>query len=508
MPIWTVQDRDLKRYLHFDKLISSTEATGLVNDRDRVAKHAFLPLLHYEQSWNRWAPAGQQGKPKSRPIRYAARRDAYIYAKYRKELSVHYEEKLLELGLTQTVLAYRKITDPSGRGKCNIDYAYQAFRDIRKLEDCVVVALDVKGFFESLDHEAIKKHWMALLGVNVLPDDHFNVYKSVTNYCYIDKSELYVELGFIGEKIDPKTKKPRIGYLVAKDQMPKGQLCSPSKLRELTNKENPRRLLKFNADEDGKKKTFGVPQGTPLSDLLANAYLLDFDVALKSYADMNNGSYYRYSDDIILILPGAEMEGRAAMEFAQKEIASTGPEMKIKVEKTYVYEFSKSPEGGLKFKKCMGPKKEIPKESQAKKSAMSIGPGTNGFEYLGFRFDGKNIYLRDSTVSNLLRKVTKSSNQFAVASIKRFAEKNLEEVLSYIDVESFIQRFGRVKKFEEVQSDTSKWTFWTYISKCRVVFGDDFSGIEQQIRYQRAYIRGKVEESVNYYFSRVRRVRA
>ena len=61
---------------------------------------------------------------KSRPIRYSARRDAYIFMHYRQKLASLYEAKLLDMHISQCPIAYRKIPKANGvGGKCNIDFA-------------------------------------------------------------------------------------------------------------------------------------------------------------------------------------------------------------------------------------------------------------------------------------------------------------------------------------------------------------------------------------------------
>jgi hypothetical protein len=47
---------------------------------------------------------------------------------------------------------------------------------------------------------------------------------------------------------------------------------------------------------------------------------------------------------------------------------------------------------------------------------------THGLEYLGFRY-GKDVYLRNTTVSNLYRKVAFAARSQAVATVKRYPNK-------------------------------------------------------------------------------------
>jgi hypothetical protein len=178
MEAWRVTSQDLKKYPHFDAFISPEKATVYVTNRERVARHPFYPFMHYKQRWTRFAPKGQIGTVKERPIRYAARLDAYIFSYYRHILSGLYEEELRRAKLGDSVLAYRHIPISGGRGgKSNVHFAADAVRKIQELGDCCAIALDISSFFESLDHSTLKKLWCRLLGVERLPDDHFQVFK-------------------------------------------------------------------------------------------------------------------------------------------------------------------------------------------------------------------------------------------------------------------------------------------------------------------------------------------
>src|SRR5579864_221700 len=131
---WHLSRADLKRYPHFDPLISMEEGEAYATDKGRVARHAFFPFIQYQQRWTRFAPKGAEGPPKVRPIRYAARRDAYIFLYYRHILTQPFEGELARLGLNKSVLAYRHIPASDGQGgKCNIHFAYEAFLKIREM---------------------------------------------------------------------------------------------------------------------------------------------------------------------------------------------------------------------------------------------------------------------------------------------------------------------------------------------------------------------------------------
>ncbi len=142
---------DLKHYPHFDRRLSIQEANEIVSNPARVAANKFYPFFLYHERWQPFRAADKgRHKPKSRPIRYAARRDAYILSYYRRILSEKYEERLIGLGIDHCPIAYRKISKANGGGKCNIDFAKDAFDEIERQGNCIAVALDIKGYFENL----------------------------------------------------------------------------------------------------------------------------------------------------------------------------------------------------------------------------------------------------------------------------------------------------------------------------------------------------------------------
>lgn len=222
---WRLKETDLKKYPHFDSLISAEDAEALALDPERVARHTFFPFMLYTKHWTRFAKKGMKGKAKSRPIRYAARRDAYIFARYRHLLAERYEAELVRLGIDGCVLAYRRIPKPGEvGGKCNIDFARDAFLKIRELGNCCVLALDISSYFEHLDHDRLKSLWCRLLGLNKLPPDHFRVFGAITRYSVVEKEQVYERLGHLGIKGTTASGKPIKGYLTPFHAIPK-QLC-------------------------------------------------------------------------------------------------------------------------------------------------------------------------------------------------------------------------------------------------------------------------------------------
>ncbi len=462
---WRLKETDLKRYPHFDSLISAGDAEALALDPQRVARHSFFPFLLYTKRWTRFAKKGKKGKSKDRPIRYAARRDAYIYARYRHLLAERYEAELARLGLDASVLAYRRISKPGEiGGKCNIDFARDAVLKIRELGDCCVVALDISSYFEHLDHDRLKSLWCRLLGVTKLPPDHFQVFKAITRYSVVEKDQVYERLGHIGIKRTTAAGKAIRGYLTPFNAIPK-QLCRGDEFREkIAGAGSCKSLIQVNL------KTYGIPQGAPISDLLANLYLIDFDQTVHAMAAAMGGAYYRYSDDILIITPGDAGTGMKWLSEMQELICQHGQKLKIKSEKSAVFVYSRDGDEQT-FKRVHGKQ------------------GGNGLEYLGFRYDGRKVYLRDSTLSGLRRKVAFAARRDAAICANKHPTKGAIDLHAEFNYERLIKQFGKVEDFAEKRDDCREWTFWTYARRAAEIFGPLGKPILGQLRRHAALVR-------------------
>src|SRR5690606_16289239 len=127
---------------------------------------------------------------------------------------------------------------------------------------------------------------------------------------------------------------------------------------------------------------FGIPQGTPISDLIANFYLIDFDKEVNEHVDTLGGIYRRYSDDIIVVLPTENVGYFEEMkEFLQDRIRKYGANIRIQDKKVCIGEF-RNIGASLKYRHLFG------------------DASKNGLEYLGFEYDGQRIKIKNSTLSN------------------------------------------------------------------------------------------------------------
>jgi len=471
MNTWEITTKKLKYYPHFDEKISFKNIKTLVTDPQKVASHSFYPLLHYEEKYQ---PFRLKNKPekKSRPIKYACRADSYIYSYYRHKLSRLYEEELNNRGIFDCVLAYRNIPIASGstKGKCNINFAKDAFDRISDFGNCIVITADISSYFDSIDHGKLKREWCKLLGEKKLPNDHFAVFKNITKYSEVDQRELYERLGYFGKKKGYK----QDGFLHKKGDIPT-KLCSNKEFREKVVCKGGESLIKTNPNN------YGIPQGSPISDVLANLYLIDFDEKINDFAAGLGGFYTRYSDDLLLIIPSTnENISYMATKFLREEIKKTGNEIKIQKKKCASLIYRKVGER-ITFDTIKAFEKD--EETGEEKSLVKM---KNGLEYLGFRFDGSKVYLRDKTISKFYRKIKKNASARAHRWVKSYPNKSLEELLESFNYDAFFQKFGKVEGFYQANTigvdRYSSWTFHTYAKRASIAFGSQGEPILRQIR--------------------------
>lgn len=426
--------------------------------------------MRFEEKWQPFRDK-QGGKPdkKIRQLRFASRRDAYIYSFYRHILREPYEAALTARGLDDNVIAYRKLVTAEGKGKSNIDFALDAFNVIRAYGDAAVVTLDISKFFESIDHELLRQKWCGVLGLAELPRDHAAIFRAMTRYAIVDRDAAYERLGFLTWQAKGSSRIPV--YATGFKDMPR-QLCSNDEFRQKICGKGGTFASLIETNKDG----FGIPQGSPISDMLANLYLIDFDSALKAYVDAIGGAFFRYSDDIIIIIPGGDAEAVAARDFAMSEIKKHGSKIVIKESKTSVLRYY-SVSDRQSFVKLFGEQ------------------GENGLEYLGFRYDGRAAYLRDATLSRLYRKVTQSMRAEARALVRRYPGKDQAYIESKFDAPKFMQRYGRVAEFDHSASyDT--WTFWTYAKRAIETFGPLGQPIGGQLRNYGRIVRTRMAHEI------------
>jgi RNA-directed DNA polymerase len=361
-------------YAHFDEWPDPGFARKYSSSPARVAQHSFWPLQKFELRTRRWkADPAQEGRrirsDKVRPIMYAAHLDAVIYGKYAADLSLLVDARIREEGLSASVLAYRSI----GRAS-NVDHALAAFHEMEAQGDCEVLAVDVKGFFDTLDHLCLKNALQALLGVGRLPRDWYAVFRAVSEYAYVDRTRLAAALH------RPVPRRGGAGI----------RICSPAEFRKHVRPEVKKNL-----------SGAGIPQGTPISAVLANAYMLEYDACISHKLGELGASYRRYSDDILVIAPVGRLG--AAEALVAGELARV--HLKDQPEKTGRYQVLNGVVREISSEGVIGPRSQV--------------------QYLGLTFDGSRVGIRESSLQRF-----RSRMRSSVRGVYRGAKKSGEARLN------------------------------------------------------------------------------
>lgn len=351
----TIQHHKLPtQYAHFDFKVSlDDDCWAYISDPKKIAKHGFYPFIHYDIK-SRKVKAGKKESPKIRSVYYAAHLDSWIYKYYAYLLNERYNVRVDHDGISSVAVAYR--TDLK---KSNIHFAHEAFNFIKSASPCYVMIGDFTDFFDSLDHSLLKQRICDLLSTDQLPDDYYAVFKNVTKFCFWELNDL-LKLNNLGNKRkDHRALNRQVKVLSTSEFKANKQQIKP----------NP-----------GKDK--GVPQGSPISAVFANIYMLEADKIINEFVRSNNGFYMRYSDDFMIVLPG-----NSQIKFAEwytwivDEIALL-TKQKLQPNKTRIYHVE-----GIKVENCTS--QFIP----------GMKNGKDIIDFLGFSFNGSTIFLRDKTIS-------------------------------------------------------------------------------------------------------------
>ena len=209
----------LNRYPHIGYPINHNErhewVENYILNPEKISKHSFIPFIHKKSKVKKFRKKYNETNgeltlykkndlefvrhpdTKERELYYASHLDSLIYSYYSFLLSIMYEEKIKKYNLGDVINAYRSIPidrqNPNGSNKCNINFAEDVFNYIRDYpsDNFVAIAFDIKGFFDNLNHRILRNAWMDILDVEKLPSDHFNVFKNITRYSYVDIVDLF-----------------------------------------------------------------------------------------------------------------------------------------------------------------------------------------------------------------------------------------------------------------------------------------------------------------------------
>lgn len=411
-----------KGYAHFDKRTSLADfkTRSKVTNPEWVSHHGFWPLIHYKAQRTRFKRSKEKQSPKeqkTRDIRYCAHIDRCIYQRYSFLLDYQYNIFAKQIGIDDSAIAYR-----TNRKQCNINYAKRALDFIQSFTQCVVFVADFSNFFDNINHKVLKSSICELLNVEILPPDYYAVFKNITRYADWDWASLI-------------------------------QICnlehSRKARKELNAKETILDMQQFRENAETcifrNKAGFGIPQGSPISAVLSNIYMIRLDKEIKKIVSQSNGLYLRYCDDLFIAIPVFDENKKAALEIVNDVQNSISKQkgVEIQQEKTDLFFYDSS--------STESPLAKINEVGSVTKLHARL-------DYLGFSFDGEKRRIRARAISKYYYRMRRKARN---SVLYEQGSKNLygiysERSASISGKKSFIDYAKKASQYANLDDPESK----------------------------------------------------
>lgn len=339
-------------YTHLDKKKNYQKYEHLIKKSSWVKSHGFYPFIHFKIVFKKYVFDRESEKKikkeKVRDIYKSAHIDRFIYQYYGDLLNEKYNKVAKEICIDKVSKAYRN----NLTGRCNIHFAKEALEFIVKCKEAFILIGDFTSFFDKLDHAYLKEKLMQVLKVEQLPDDQYTLYKNIIKFTYLEYEDIKAYKG-----------------------------CNDKDLKDLTKIFDTKELQTFKKEHLHKNKNdYGIPQGSSISAIYSNVYMIDFDKKIHDYVTSKKGMYRRYCDDIIIIIPTTknEIDDKIYLRYVEDidSIRRGVPRLDLNLEKTEIFYYNSNHEEKLKDLK------------NNKKS----------FSYLGFSFDGEFVRIREKSL--------------------------------------------------------------------------------------------------------------
>ena len=134
---------------------------------------------------------------------------------------------------------------------------------------------DFSKFFDKLQHRYLKEKIRDVIGTNSLDAADYAIYKNITKFAYVEADDI---------------------------ESVKGEFRRD--MRNLEKYFETDEFHNFKKEHLYKNiKDYQIPQGSSISAVYANVYMVDFDKRINDFITSRKRIYRRYCDDIIVVVP-------------------------------------------------------------------------------------------------------------------------------------------------------------------------------------------------------------
>ena len=273
-----------------------------------------------------------------------------------------------------------------------------------------------------MDHKYLKEQLKRINDNQSLDAADYAIYKNLIHFSYIEADDIETEKG-----------------MYRRDMRDLDKYFDTKEFHDFKSKH-----LKKHTEN------YGIPQGSSISAVYANVYMIEFDQKINDYVTSVGGMYRRYCDDIVIVVPMNKNDKQEKKyESVSKiifEIKDTVPNLDLNPDKTEQFFFEDS-----NIEKLFG--------------------DSNLINYLGFTFDGKKVRIRD-----------KSLFKFYCRAYKKIRKvKELSDEKSFIAGKKAIYR--SYTHLGNSRYSKGHGNFLTYAYKAHDIFVES-SCLESDIRNQ------------------------
>lgn len=272
-----------------------------------------------------------------------------------------------------------------------------------------------------MNHKYLKQKIKYVLEKDSISIDLYKVLKNVCKFSYIELEDILKEVNIEEKEL--------------------------SKINRFFEIEEFRKIKKKLLNNN--KGDFGIVQGSPISAILSNIYMIKFDSLINNLITSHNGIFRRYSDDIFIAIPNIEKGKLICNQI--KDLVNSIPNLKLSENKTKY------------FIKCDDSIAELNKEN------LEIINKNAKIDYLGFSYDGNKIKIIEKTVSKFYTKM-----YARVKTINRYSNK----------LNRNIGRRKIYKQYSHLGANTKKikeGNFLSYVNRAKDIFKED-AEFDRQVR--------------------------